>query len=375
MSGLSQPTSTAAQRAAIYQWRKRSVFLVTSLAWVGAFMFLQEKLRPIQVVRGGASSSASPSSSSASAAAAAGGSSLSAPSSAACGMGAPRDTGLSNNPTSVEWTARARQNVRFANDEKYEVAVYRNDFLGTTLWKEYWDLVDRAQWEPQTLTAIKFFLKDHRDAAYIDFGAWIGPTVLFAGLLCDHVYALEPDPLAFSALVANINANPDVAARTNAFFECINVEAGPLEMEGTGDSTSRMTGKLKWDRTHGQKWTVPCRTLPGFIADNGITNVRLIKMDVEGAEVYLLPSLKPWLAAFGAGKKPTILFSLHMPFWADNEKKAETDAKMKAVWEVMITFAHVYTDDGRPLSTAPEKWEDLCVDFCTYLLSDVAFTP
>jgi FkbM family methyltransferase len=360
---------TAAQRAAAYQWKKRTVFLITSLAWVGAIFLLQDRLRPIQIVRGGASSPVRGGASSTAAAAA-----ETASSPAACAnsasMAAPRDTGLSNNPTSVEWTGRAKKNVRFLNDPTYEVAVYKNDFLGTTLWKDYWDLVDRGQWEPQTLTALRFFLKGHRDAAYIDFGAWIGPTVLFAGLLCDHVYALEPDPLAFSALVANVNANPEVAARTNTFFECINVETGVLEMEGTGDSTSRMTGKLKWDRAGGQKWTVPCRTLPAFIADNGIKNLRLIKMDTEGAEVYLLPSLKPWLESFGPGKKPAIWLSMHVPFWSE-----VTDARLKGSWDVIASYKYVYTQDGHPVDNAASKFETLCRDFCTYLVSDEPYKP
>jgi len=206
---------------------------------------------------------------------------------------------------------------------------------------------------------------------YVDFGSWIGPTVLYAGQLASKVYSLEPDPLSFSTLNANINQNPVVAARTQLYHECIAPTAGTLEMAGSGESNTRLTGTLdtKFLKA-GTHWKVKCRTLPGFIKDEGVdmANLRLIKMDTEGTELWLLPSLRPWLESLGAGKKPAIWLSVHSPFWKD-QASAEHAAKVQKAWDVLSLFEYVYDQDLRRIKPAEMK-ANLCPDFCTYLLSD-----
>lgn len=249
-----------------------------------------------------------------------------------------------------------------------EVTVYENKFVGSTLWGEFWDKVNAMTWENHTFKVIQGILKGHRDAAYIDFGSWIGPTLLFASQFCDNIFALEPDPLAFSALVANVNANEHIADRAKLYFECISTQNGPVQMAGNGDSTSRMSGKFKTEAKHEmQKWTVNCRTLPDFINHEGIDShkLRLIKMDTEGAELFLLPSLKPWLDSFSV--KPAIWLSVHKGFWRDF-----SDEQVQSVWEVISSYRYVYDEVLQPL---PDKsnWGSIC-EFCAYLLTDEPFT-
>ena len=206
---------------------------------------------------------------------------------------------------------------------------------------------------------------------YVDFGSWIGPTILYAGQLASRVYSLEPDPLSFSTLNANINQNPTVASRVQLYHECIAPEAGILEMAGSGESNTRLTGTLdtKFLKA-GTRWKVKCRTLPGFIAEEGVdmANLRLIKMDTEGTELWLLPSLRPWLESLG-NKKPAIWLSVHSPFWKD-QQSPEHAAKVQKAWDVLSLFAYVYDQDLRPIKPASMK-ADLCPDFCTFLLSDI----
>ena len=82
--------------------------------------------------------------------------------------------------TSSEWLTRETQDFNFLNDESRRVTAYRNDFQGSvwTAELDFWGKVQRNEWEPATFKIIKHFLDGHSDASYIDFGAWIGPTVL-----------------------------------------------------------------------------------------------------------------------------------------------------------------------------------------------------
>ena len=60
-------------------------------------------------------------------------------------------------------------------------------------------------WEKNT-----FHILDHyadSNLNYIDVGAWIGPTVLYAAQRFNKVVAIEPDRLAFHRLVENLSVN------------------------------------------------------------------------------------------------------------------------------------------------------------------------
>lgn len=63
---------------------------------------------------------------------------------------------------------------------------------------EYWDSIEHGNWEPETYHAFKMLIRT--TDTYIDFGAFIGATVLFAQNLCERSYAVEADPLNFKAL-------------------------------------------------------------------------------------------------------------------------------------------------------------------------------
>jgi len=281
------------------------------------------------------------------------------------------DDGHANRAVSIEWTGRATEVIHYT--DSVTATVYRHDFPGSTLWLDFWNRVNNRKWEHETLWILEYFLSParHENAVYVDFGSWIGPTVLFAGQFAARVYSLEPDPLSFSTLNANVNLNPVVAARTNLYHECIAPKTGDIEFSGSGESNTRMSGTLdtKFLKA-GTRWTVKCRTLPQFLQDERVdmANLRLIKMDTEGTELWLLPALRPWLEGLGKGKKPAIWLSVHSPFWKDADKP-EHEGKVQAAWDVLGLFEYVYDQDLKRIYPAKMK-ADLCPDFCTFLLSD-----
>lgn len=165
------------------------------------------------------------------------------------------------------------------------------------LW-DFWGQYAAGKWEPGTFEVLDRFLTPH--GCYVDLGAWIGPTVLYAAPRCSLVVAAEPDPVAFEQLVRNFELNG---------FENMVLFRGAVDThrDGTslymhglwGDSMSStvVEGPLEM--------TVPTQTLPGLLETWGL--IDLIKMDIEGAESRVLPDAVDYLA----GRRIPLLVSLH----------------------------------------------------------------
>lgn len=185
------------------------------------------------------------------------------------------------------------------------------------------------------------------------------------------MYALEPDQQAFSALVANVNANSMLVPNVQLYHECINTVSGPMTFRGQGDSTSRFSDTLnvEWENVRSSpEWTIACRTLPEFIAQEGVTQLRLIKMDTEGAELFLLPSLVGWLRQISS-PKPSLWLSVHQPFWI----KHVSIAAKQAFWAALGTYKYVYLEGTTRAEVREDHYDTVCKEFCSYLLSDEEF--
>lgn len=272
---------------------------------------------------------------------------------------------------SVEWYNRPTIDINIAGEEDKRVTVYRNDFPGSTIggFHNFWDLVRSGGWERDTFKVLRFFLEGRPTESYVDFGAWVGPTALYAAHYSHRVYAIEPDPMAYSALVANVQKNSRLAPRIKPYFECINGKEGPVTLRGRGDSGSRANhpageGVLEW--------MIQCRTLQQFLVEEGAGTPRLIKIDVEGGELALLPSLQPLLGSF-YDRKPAIWLSVHQPFW--DKTDSALGNKMQEFWDVMRMYRYVYTDNTFSLVDIQSSIPNICESFCEYLLTDEEFKP
>lgn len=192
----------------------------------------------------------------------------------------------------------------------------------------FWRQFDDGSWEPQTFEVMEYFLRKDRD--YFDIGAWIGPTVLFGAPRCKDVYAFEPDPVAYKALLDNLELNsiPNCAAMQVAAGDT----NGVLKMgirTAQGDSMSSML----WEK---DAIDVISLDVSALIRTK---NPNFIKMDIEGGEFYVLPSMKDALLEM----KPTLYLSLH-PAWFDDKM-----AYMDVIADVMSVYPHLYDDKKNPI--------------------------
>ena len=186
---------------------------------------------------------------------------------------------------------------------------------GDIWWGEY----EKGNWDPYLFDMMDRFL--NKTKVCIDFGAWIGPTVLYAAKLCKQVYALEPDPLAYKQLCATVKLN-DIK-NIQIFREAI------LDYDGTanfgnlnmGDSMTRIG-------LPDNLFEIQCSTLESFIIRNKIEDIGFIKIDVESAEEIIFKTFD-----FFQKYTPTLYVELHADWFKNKEEGLETIRKVGRLYK------------------------------------------
>lgn len=166
--------------------------------------------------------------------------------------------------------------------------------------RNFWNI---DSWEARNYSVVANFSK--RCPTFVNAGGWIGPFTLFAAKLYSSVYSLEPDPLAFSELVRNVQLNnfQNVTLSNKAFFDdsktsiTMGSDFSPLGRSGT--SIFQLDKAVE----------VPCVTLSQFFSENRIPNGSFLMLDVEGAEYVLFDDI-----SFFERFQPVILLEFHGSF-------------------------------------------------------------
>ena len=92
----------------------------------------------------------------------------------------------------------------------------------------FWDAFQCGLWERATINIINRHCSP--DRSFIDIGAWIGPTTLFGACIAQHVFSVEPDPVALQTLKTNIKLNHDLEERITIFEGALGDKSGELKI-------------------------------------------------------------------------------------------------------------------------------------------------
>ncbi|MBZ5586400.1 MAG: FkbM family methyltransferase [Acidobacteriia bacterium] len=173
----------------------------------------------------------------------------------------------------------------------------------------YWRSCSEGSWEPETYGIFRRFIDPC--GSYLDIGAWIGSTVLVGCHLAKRAFAVEPNPVAFPELSANVELNRPATDNVRLFNFCIAPETGTAQL-GTRSAPGASMSSLVFGDAECH-WTVKTIRFAEFIESNDITDCRFIKIDIEAGEYSVVPTMVATLRQ----QRPTIYLSLHPGFLGD----------------------------------------------------------
>lgn len=224
----------------------------------------------------------------------------------------------------------------------------------------FWSSVTSCGWEESTFEVLHKYLKP--TSTYVDIGAWIGPTVLYASSLASKCYAFEPDPHAYLALRKNIDENPYLSTKITTFPFAVSDTAGTASLgvrETAGDSMS----SLLW-QTSNEKFDVKTVVLEDFLRQLSVSHIDFIKVDIEGGEELVLPSITHLLTS----QKPTVYLAVHGP-WLRDPRKFAYDLRVLSEYKHVYLSTHIGRDKLRKIKAG--DLSDCTTQFCNVLASDI----
>jgi FkbM family methyltransferase len=208
-------------------------------------------------------------------------------------------------------------------------------------------LLVSGKYEPQVTALFRKVLKE--GDVCVDAGAHVGYFTLLAATIVGEtgrVYAFEPDPATHRILRANVELNE--AANVSAFAAAAGAEDGEAVLHTVPPGNSGRASLRPADVVRAGRVPVPVRRLATAVPAAELPRLRLVKIDVEGAEADVLHGLEP---AFEAGARPAVIVELHPAWWDDDTAAYLTEFcnRLRLVpWTLRIEAP---TDRGRYVPT------------------------
>ena len=184
-----------------------------------------------------------------------------------------------------------------------EIFFIKNDDPNLPFWKNTY-----LNWESETFDVFDAFLKN--DKTFIDIGAWVGTTSMYASRLSKKVYSIEADRVSNKYLTQNCknNCNDNVIIINKAIYSqsdqtILFGSNNHLNDSSPNDSTSQLFGKDGY----------PVQTISFLDLIKDISDISLVKVDIEGGEEYILDDLYTWHQLHGV----PMYISFHYTWWTN----------------------------------------------------------
>jgi len=239
----------------------------------------------------------------------------------------------------------------------YPARIQGLDFRLDPYHTRFWRRAAGGLWEPETYALLRRFLT--AETVYCDIGAWIGPTAIYAARLCRQVICFEPDPVAYRHLLWNIELNRLGNIAPFCLALAPRMEIRQLASFGgeLGDSTSSLLTVAEGAET------VPVLSLEWarFLALAQPGRIDVIKMDIEGGEFELLPTMADYLAK----ERPVLYLSVHAPYLATELRRE----RLRQLVDLLAFYPRCYDARLNPVSIEALA-DDASVDhFRAFVLS------
>ncbi|MBC7863027.1 MAG: FkbM family methyltransferase [Bacteroidia bacterium] len=170
----------------------------------------------------------------------------------------------------------------------------------------FWNTLEESAWEKETFEV--FYKLVNKESVVIDIGSWEGPFTLFAATLGKKVYAIEPDPVAYKALLNNLEINPSLKEKIICEQVALSEKEGTVKLFARNTYGDSAASLLQRSRDSGNEINVATNTFGNFIHTNEIKKADFIKMDIEGEEFFILPGMTNDLKKI---ELPSLFISFH----------------------------------------------------------------
>lgn len=185
----------------------------------------------------------------------------------------------------------------------------------------------------------KHIIFNREQINFLDIGSNTG-SFIFLPLLNPTIkcYAFEPNPVAFAALVENVELN-NLKDRVECFNMGVWHESKELELNVPVDTTDSGLATLGsdpsrfiYDDKSGDFTTqkVYCTTIDEFFEEQKLESIDVIKIDTEGAELSILKGGEKTLKEF----KPSILLEF------DDKNTIQFGYKRDDIVELLKTYGY-----------------------------------
>ena len=140
-------------------------------------------------------------------------------------------------------------------------------------------------------------------STFIDVGANVGYHTIVSGLLVGptgSVHSFEPVPKIFAALETNVALNnlPHVYLNQAAVYST----DGDLEIYLPGEGNSGLGSMVRRPHPYhsGSALLTSAVSLDSYVLTMGIERIRVIKLDIEGAEIFAMRGMESILSSSNA---------------------------------------------------------------------------
>ncbi len=208
---------------------------------------------------------------------------------------------------------------------------------------QFWDIYEKG-WEQHSTDLLDAVVRP--GSVFVDVGAWVGPLALYAAALGARVIAVEPDPVAAAALLRNVQANREMFENVVSVWQGA-IAANGDDLIGIEPLATGMLGDSMTKTVIGGGQLVESWTLPRILEEEQVApaEIALVKIDVEGYEMILMPILGPWLGergipvyvSFHGRRLPHDWFAAYARV---NEQVEYVSPRNAAPWGDLIAFPH-----------------------------------
>ncbi len=179
--------------------------------------------------------------------------------------------------------------------------------------KTTFDYINTGLWEPFTFDVFDYFTT--KNDVSLDLGCWNGVTSMYLANKTQTVYAIDADHNCFSELLKNIALNPNLKDKIKPYHLAISNKKGKVNLFARNKYGESSTSILERKKDKLFKDQIETTTLLDFIEQEKINQVDFIKIDIEGSEFLLLPTIG---SALQKVNYPTLYISFHYNYLNEN---------------------------------------------------------